>query len=128
MVARYLLVWVLLAVVAVTNGVIRQATYGKNLSDLTAHQVSTLTAIAASGLTVWIVNRFWPIESSGQAWIIGIIWLALTVVFEFGFGHFVAGHSWDRLLVDYDLLKGRVWSLFLLWMLILPLIIYKLAS
>ena len=127
MVAKYLLVWILLAVVAVSNGIVRQATYGKTLSDLTAHQVSTLTAIAASGITVWIVNRFWPIESSNQAWTIGICWLALTVAFEFGFGHFVAGHSWGRLLADFNLFKGRVWSLFLLWMLILPFVIYKLA-
>lgn len=128
MVARYLLVWVLLAVVAVTNGIIRQATYGKSLSDLTAHQVSTVTAIVATGFTVWIVSRFWPIESSGQSWIIGICWFALTVAFEFGFGHFVAGHTWGRLLADYNLLEGRVWSLFLLWMLTMPFVIYKLSS
>ena len=127
MVAKYLIVWLLLAVVAVTNGIVRQATYGKVLSDLAAHQISTVTAIAASGITVWIVNRVWPIESSAQAWSIGICWLVLTVAFEFGFGHFVAGHSWDRLFADYNLLQGRVWSLFLIWVLILPVVIYKLA-
>lgn len=126
MVAKYLIVWLLLAVVAVTNGIVRQATYGKVVSDLAAHQISTVTAIAASGITVWIANRVWPIESSAQAWSIGIGWLVLTVAFEFGFGHFVAGHSWDRLFADYNLLQGRVWSLFLVWVLILPVVIYKL--
>ena len=42
----------------------------------------------------------------------------MTVAFEFGFGHFVAGHSWQRLLGDYNLLEGRVWLLFLLWILV----------
>lgn len=128
MVAKYLIVWLLLAVVAVANGIIRQATYGKSMSDLAAHQLSTLTAIAASGVIVWIVNHVWAIESSAQAWSIGIFWLVLTVVFEFGFGHYVAGHSWDRLFADYNLHQGRIWSLFLIWMLIMPFVIYKLAS
>ena len=128
MVTKYLLVWFLLAVVAITNGIIRQTTYGKSVSDLAAHQISTITAILASGTVVWIVHRFWPIESASQAWTIGLLWLVMTIGFEFGFGHFVAGHSWDRLLADYNILKGRVWFLFLVWVGIMPFVLFKLAS
>ena len=128
MVTRYLFVWIVLAAVAVANGVIRQATYGKSLPDLAAHQISTITAVLASGLTVWVAHRIWPIESSNQAWIIGICWFALTIAFEFGFGHYVAGHSWSRLFADYDLLAGRVWSLFLVWILVMPYVVFKIAS
>lgn len=128
MIAKYLLVWFLLAIVATTNGVVRQATYGKSVSDLAAHQISTVTAILASGALVWLVNRFWPIESPAQAWSIGFCWLLLTVAFEFGFGHYIAGHSWDRLLADYNVVNGRVWSLFLIWVAVLPFVVFKLAS
>ena len=51
---------------------------------------------------------------------IGLIWLGLTVAFEFLFGRFVAGHSWIRLLQDYNILAGRVWSLLLLWVALAP--------
>jgi predicted membrane protein len=128
MLAKYLLVWFLLAIVGITNGIIRQSTYGKSLSDLSAHQVSTVTAILASGTLVWFINRFWPIESSTQAWSIGIIWLVLTVAFEFGFGHYIARHSWEHLFADYNLMNGRVWSLFLIWIAIMPFVIFKLSS
>jgi hypothetical protein len=37
--------------------------------------------------------------------------LVLTLAFEFGFGHWVAGKSWSDLLRDYNLLEGRVWPL-----------------
>ena len=50
----------------------------------------------------------------------GCGWLLFTVAFEFGFGHYVAGHSWQRLLGDYNIFDGRVWSLFLLWLLLMP--------
>ena len=122
---KHLLIWFLLAVVATANGIIRQSTYGKQLSELAAHQVSTLTAVVATGLLVWVANHFWPIGSARQAWIVGVSWLAMTMAFEFGFGHYVAGHSWDRLLADYNLKAGRVWSLFLLWILIMPFVVYQ---
>ena len=124
---RYLLAWPLLAVVAIANGVVRQYTYGKAMSDLAAHQVSTLTAILATGAVVWGLNRFWPIASMSEAWKIGACWLMMTIAFEFGFGHYVAGHSWGRLLADYNILQGRVWSLFLVWILVLPALVSSLG-
>ncbi|MCH9694849.1 MAG: hypothetical protein K0U72_10100 [Gammaproteobacteria bacterium] len=125
---KYLLVWFLLAIVAIATGTVRQVTYGKYVSDLIAHQVSTVTAILASGVLVWYVNCTWPIESSTQATQIGAMWLMLTIAFEFGFGHYAAGHTWAHLLADYNLLKGRVWSLFLAWVAVLPVVVFWLAS
>ena len=127
-VTKYLFVWLLLAVVAIANGILRQSTYGETVSELTAHQISTMTAILASGVVVWIANRIWPIESTSQALIIGVCWLVMTVIFEFGFGHYIAGHPWDKLTADYNLLEGRVWSLFLIWVAIVPFVIFELAQ
>jgi len=127
MITKYILVWFLLAVVAIVNGIIRQTTYGTSLSELAAHQISTVTAILASGVVVWLASRFWPFETAAQAWTIGLTWLAMTIAFEFGFGHYIAGHSWDHLLADYNILNGRVWSLFLAWVTVLPYLIFTLT-
>ena len=117
---KYLLCWLLLAAVGVANGVIRQYTYGRRLPELAAHQISTVTAIVSTGLLVFGVSRLWPLSSMGQAWLVGAVWLAATVAFEFGFGHYVVGHSWEKLLRDYNLLQGRLWLLVLVWILIMP--------
>ena len=53
--------------------------------------------------------------------LIGALWLTLTVVFEFGFGHYVIGHPWKYLLADYNIFKGRLWSLVLLVTFVSPL-------
>lgn len=127
MLVRYLLSWFLLAIVAVANGILREATYGKHVSELSAHQISTGTGILFTGLLVWGLSRFWPIESSAQAWVIGMCWLLATTAFEFGFGHFVAGHSWSKLLADYYFFNGRVWLLFLFWITVMPYVFYKYA-
>lgn len=128
MIARYELVWFLLALVAIANGVLREATYANHLSELSAHQVSTVIGALFSGLLVYSVSRVWPFRSAAQAWGVGALWLVQTVLFEFLFGHYVAGHSWDRLLSDYNLLEGRLWGLFLLWLLAMPYLVFRLAS
>jgi hypothetical protein len=125
MLIRYLLSWFLLALVAVGNGVLREATYGKHVSELLAHQISTGTCILLTGLLVWGISRLWPLESSGQAWVIGACWLLATIAFEFGFGHFVAGHSWSKLLADYNVFNGRLWLLVLVWITIMPYGFYQ---
>jgi len=124
-----MLFWLVLAVLAITNGIVRQSTYGRAMSDLRAHQLSTETGIAIVTIAVWLFASFAvPIESAGQAWLIGVLWVAMTIAFEFLFGHFVAGHLWSELLADYRLLRGRIWSLFLLWLLILPRLVMWLCG
>ena len=124
---RYLLSWFLLAIVAVANGVAREATYGKYVPELWAHQISTVTAILLTGLLVWWLSRLWPIGSPGQAWFIGVCWLLGTITFEFVFGRLVAGHSWAELVADYNLFRGRVWLLFLVWVAVMPYVFFRLG-
>lgn len=125
MIARYLLFWPALAVIAIVNGTLRQFAYGPHMAELAAHQLSTVTGMLLTGLAVWALNRVWPIRSAKEAWIIGACWLMMTIAFEFGFGHYVAGHSWSRLFADYNLADGRVWSLFLAWITVLPYLIWR---
>jgi len=54
--------------------------------------------------------------------IIGIMWLTLSIVFEFIFGHYVMGNSWELLLADYNILEGRVWSLVLITTFFAPIV------
>lgn len=125
MILRYSIAWIALAVIAIANGIIREYSYGKWVSELTAHQLSTISAIALSGLLVFLLHHSWPLQSSGQAWVIGGVWLGLTIIFEFGFGHFIVGHTWSRLFADYNLFAGRLWLLFLVWILIVPNVVYR---
>ncbi|MDH3304787.1 MAG: hypothetical protein OEM50_03900 [Gammaproteobacteria bacterium] len=52
----------------------------------------------------------------------------MTIVFELGFGHFVPGRSFSRLVADYNLLQGRVWVLFLVWVAVMPYLFFKLTQ
>ena len=128
MIGSYALFWMVLAAVAIFNGILRELTYGRKLAEPRAHQLSTLTGMAMSGVAVWFFAGFFPIDSLDVALVIGLIWLVMTIAFEFTFGRLVAGHSWTKLLADYNLLAGRVWLVFLVWILMLPAIVYWLDS
>ncbi|MDY6953749.1 MAG: hypothetical protein SWE60_19755 [Thermodesulfobacteriota bacterium] len=52
----------------------------------------------------------------------------MTILFEFLLGHFLLGHSWGRLFHDYNLLKGRLWSLLLVWTALAPYLFYRVRS
>lgn len=125
MILRYILAWIPMIFIGIINGIVREVTYGKYLSELRAHQVSTITGVLLFGFYIWALTHLWSIESPEQALTIGLIWLGLTVVFEFTFGHYVAGHSWSQLLSDYNILSGRVWMVVLIWMAIAPLLFYR---
>ena len=122
----HILWWFVFPFVGILNGVLREATYKKFVGDLPAHQISTATGIVFFGLIFYFIFKKWKIKSLHHAVLIGLIWLALTILFEFGFGHYIMGNPWEKLLHDYNLLEGRIWSLFLLWITIAPYIFYKL--
>lgn len=122
---RYVLAWIPMMAIGIINGTLRVVTYGKVLNELRAHQVSTITGVFLLGIYIWLILSFWTPTSLSQALLIGILWLGLTVTFEFLFGHYIAGHSWSQLLRDYNLFAGRIWLLVLIWITIAPPLFYR---
>lgn len=127
-VAIYAACWPGMALLAILNGAVREKLYGPHIPDLLAHQISTLALMALLGFYVWLLTGFFRIGSAGQAAAIGGLWLALTVAFEFLFGHLAAGHSWNALIRDYNLARGRIWLLALTWTAVAPYVFYRLRS
>lgn len=128
MLIRYVCAWFILMIAAMGNGLMREAWFKDVLGDLHAHQASTLTLIILLGAIVWVMQREWPLPSRTLAWRVGFIWLGMTLAFETLFGHYVAGHSWERVFAEYDLVAGRVWLLVLVWILFAPVIIRGLQT
>ena len=125
---RYVLAWIGMLVIAVANGALRQTTFAKVMPELRAHQLSTLIGSALMGLFIWLVIRRWPPSSGRQALLIGLLWLVLTVSFEFFMGLVLAHRSLAEVLYDYNLLEGRVWVFFLIWLTFAPWAFFRLRG
>jgi hypothetical protein len=120
-----ILSWFGFLIIAVLNGAIREILYLETLGELKAHQLSTLTGMALILLAMYFFFSWLdrPL-STGQLVSLGVGWTIATVVFEFTFGY-MRELPWEHLLADYNLSKGRLWSLFLLSMLTGPYLIHK---
>ncbi len=116
-----------MAFVAIGNGFFRNVIYQNKIPELLAHQISTIILIILDGIVIffWIRNKKY---TNYQLLLVGVFLFILTIVFEFIFGHFVVGHSLIRLLHDYNILEGRIWFLFLLFIFFFPYIINKIKE
>ncbi len=119
--------WFLLATVAITNGYIGNAYFAPKFGEYVSHVYKSIVAIVA----IFCFALWYAQLIDGDTWLLtaigaGLLWVSLTTVFEFVFGHYVFGHSWDKLLADYRILEGRLWLFVLITCAIAPLIMAQL--
>ena len=107
----------------IINGSARQFLYEPKIGILRAHQVSSVIGICFIFLlTYFFISRIGFEFSRVDLLMLGGFWFVLTVLFEFVFGHYVMGHPWSHLFADYNIFKGRLWSLVLIATFIAPYI------
>ena len=117
---RWVVAWVGAPALAIVNGAARELAYKDRVGDSTANQISVAPLIALLALYFWVLQRRWPLATTRDALSVGAIWVVLSVLFEFGFGHYVEGDSWADLLQNYDVTSGNIWILILLWIAVGP--------
>ena len=117
---QWLYAWLGGSVLGVVNGTGRELLYKDRVGEEAAHYLSTASLLLLLSLYVRELQRRWPIPSRAEAGRIGAYWVALTVAFEFGFGHFVDRKSWAELRDMYDIRHGKVWILVPLFMGVAP--------
>jgi hypothetical protein len=127
MTLKYFIAWFGIIFLAIANGAIREFGYKSNVGDLLAHQISTFILILLIALYTWQLNKFWPIKSARQAWIIGSIWIIMTIAFEFGMGHFISEIPLSKMLSEYNIFAGRLWILIPLWTFFAPFAFFRLT-
>ncbi len=124
---KYLVAWFPMLLLAIANGALREFVFKKYMGELTAHQLSTFSLLVLFAVYTGFVMHYFPPASANEAILLGLFWLVLTLLFEFGFGRY-RGNSWEKLLEDYNLVKGRLWILIPLWVAIAPYIFFKLRK
>ena len=115
--------WFVAVVVAIGNGYLGNTIIAARLGEYGGHVYKTVVLVAVVFVLGWLYAR----QTQGAGWVgaalgVGLLWLGLTIIFEFIFGHYVIGNPWGTLFADYRIWKGRLWSLVLLSELLAPLI------
>jgi len=75
----WLIAWPAGPLIGIANGTLREVAYKDRVGELTAHQLSTGSAIALfAGYFEWLAGR-WPLSSTREALEVGAAWLGLRV-------------------------------------------------
>lgn len=121
---KYILLWFPMLFIAIGNGMLREFVLKKYTGDIAAHQLSTITLIILFAVYIGVIMNRMPPVSSTQALLIGLMWMIMTLVFEFGFGAY-RGNSMSKMLGEYNIFKGHIWILIPVWISIAPFVFYK---
>ena len=125
LIVRAVAVWLLLLLAAIVNGAVRQAVLLPAMGEQAARAMSTIMLSGVIFGIGWLMSGFLDLVSSREAWLVGALWLGLTLAFEF-LGHFLFGTPWSKLLEDYDVAQGRIWILVLFVTALTPVIVRQL--
>ena len=122
---KALFVWLLFIPIAFINGFIREILIKPMAGELFAHQISCLLASLAFFILAYLMlNQIIEAVEDKVLWIVAGVWLFLTILFEFGLGR-LNDTSWERLLIDYAIFKGRLWIFVLLTIMLTPVLIKR---
>jgi len=122
---KIILFWLPLMVIGFCNGIFRGLVLAQFLSDFHARQISSLLLIAWVALYTYAIFKKLEITTTQRAWLVGFIWLAATVAFEFFLGLVVVKSTLTALLTEYNLFAGRLWSLVLIVIVLMPFLVLR---
>ena len=126
-----ILAWVILAVLTVLFAIFREAVFipMTGLDGTLARALLLPVAIIYIFVVTCVFLKKTKISFSNRdTLMIGLVWLVLTIAFEFAFGTLVMGNSLATLLADYNIFAGRTWSIFLLALFLVPFIANKILN
>lgn len=123
---RALALWLLIMLAETAQGALREWLASPAIA-FAARQAAVLIGIVVIFAITWFGLPWVRLRSAAGALSVGLLWAALTVGFEVGLGR-ALGLGWDRILGDYDLLRGGLMPLGLLAMALTPWLVHRLQQ
>jgi hypothetical protein len=119
---RAVAVWLVLTGAEIVQGTARRIILTPRVGDERARQIGVLAGSLVNQAIAWRTIGWIGAKTTAALAGIGVMWVALTVLFEVAFGRFVARSSWARIRSDYDLAHGGLLPLGLAAMAAAPLL------
>ena len=121
-VGRSVLVWFVLIAAEIVHGILLAIALVPLVGEFRSNQIGVFTGSAIILVIACLTIRWIGATQRSELLLVGAIWLLLTVAFEVLFGRVVVGLSWDRIASDYNLLKGGLMPVGLLFLFFSPML------
>ena len=110
---RLLRAWLIILPFMIANGILRELVLARLFDRAIADALSAVIGIAIIIVSTRYLLHPLAGKSVPQLVRASALLVALTVVFEFAFGHYVDKKSWAELAANYEIWNGRLWPLVL---------------
>ena len=117
---RAFLIWLVIIAAETVHGILRGVLLVPIVGDLPARQIGVLLGSTLIFAVAYLFIRWIAARTKLQFLAVGLLWVVLTVLFEFVLGRLVLGLPWERITEDYDVTCGGFMGLGLLFMAATP--------
>ena len=120
---RALFIWLSIIPLAILNGGLRQEILTPLLGESLALLIS---GVVLCGIIFVIAFIFLKVSdwSYKKCWLLGLIWMLLTICFETIIGIFI-GDSLQTIISNYDITAGNLWLVVVLFAGIVPVLVKR---
>lgn len=125
---RALVAWLILIATEIIHGTVRAVFLVPVVGDFRSRQIGVLTGSLLILAIAYLLVPWFQAAERKLLISVGVLWLVLTVAFEFTFGHFVFGRSWEGLASVYDLPHGGLLLIGMAVLMLSPLIASRLRA
>ena len=118
-------IWLIIVVAAIFNGVMREKMFTPILGSQFSLPLSGITL----SLLIFIISYFLvPFigRHRGQVFVlVGLLWVVLTLSFEYSFGYFVSGKSLPEINEVFNLADGNLFAVAVISSAVAPWLVAK---
>jgi hypothetical protein len=104
--ARAIAIWLLVMALEFVHGTLRRIFLRPHVGDFRSGQIGVFTGILLFLLVVYFCEPWMKLRSAADCFRVGALWVALTLAFEWSFGHYAMGRSWESMGTEYNLMRG----------------------
>jgi hypothetical protein len=128
LVVKILGIWILLAFIAIINGAVRDKLVAPLIGERLALPLSGVLLSLFIFLVTLIFVPFLRISSAYSFWLVGIVWVLMTLAFEFILGHYMMGEPWEKIVEVFYIHRGNLYLLALVAAALSPWLTAKLRG
>ncbi len=117
---KVVLWWIAILILAILNGALREMVLIPGIGLFAGLFTSGLILSALVFLVAYVAMPGLGRLSNAQYWLVGSVWLAMTVIFEFSFGFYIEHKELAEILQAYVFKGGNIWPVVLVSALVSP--------
>jgi hypothetical protein len=112
--------WFAILPLAILNGMLREHALIPALGSASGFIASGIILSGCIFLVALAAAPWYGALTTRRWWLVGVLWLLLTLLFEFGFGRVVQHRTWAELFEAYRFRGGNLWPVVLAATLVSP--------